>query len=150
LLLFLSLIPTTIFCFVTTAYVPLGGQCAAQTCYGYTPCSSINTNCSCFATSTGGGICGLGNIPCVNMSRCNNNTLTCNNSQSVCIINTCCLYPVCLSLSLTGNSICPSNYSYSSSNKWKLIIIMLRFFFLSIIKPYSVHVSVSNHRIHHE
>ncbi len=99
--------------FIITAYVPLVAQCAAATCGHFTPCSPSNPSCSCFAVSTGGGICGSSRL-CSSLVPCDNNTLTCNDSQSVCIVNTCCVIPVCMPLMYTGESVCPTNYSNSS------------------------------------
>lgn len=115
ILLLFSLVSSNIFHFSILAYAPSVGQCTAGRCGNYSSCSPVNPTCVCFTLSTGGGICGAGFIPCVNMTRCNNNTLTCNDSQSVCTVNTCCGYPVCLALSLTGNSYCPTNYTNGST-----------------------------------
>ncbi|CAF4156058.1 unnamed protein product, partial [Adineta steineri] len=65
---------------MTTVYVPLVAQCAAAACYNFVPCSINNTNCACYSIGTGGGICGL-NVPCAGVIPCNNETLTCDDSQ---------------------------------------------------------------------
>ncbi len=99
--------------FTITAYVPLVAQCSAATCGHFTPCSPSNLACACFAVSTGGGICGSSQL-CSSLVPCDNNTLTCNDSQSVCTVNTCCVIPVCMPLRYVGESVCPTNYSNSS------------------------------------
>ncbi len=100
--------------FIITAYVPLVAQCAAASCGDFTACSPSNLACACFAVSTGGGICAQGNESCLSLAPCDNNTLTCIDSQSVCIVNSCCFRPVCLPLMYAGESVCPTNYSNSS------------------------------------
>ncbi len=102
--------------FTITAYVPLVAQCAAAKCANFTPCSPSNRACVCYSVSTGGGICGL-SVNCPSLAPCNNKTLTCNDPQSVCIVNSCCRSPVCLPLIYAGNSVYPTNYS-NSSCKW--------------------------------
>ncbi len=103
--------------FIITAYVPLVAQCAAATCGHFTACSSSNLVCVCFSVSIGGGICAQGDVSCASLTPCNNNTLTCNDPRSVCIVNSCCAIPVCQPLMYAGESVCPTNYS-NSSCKW--------------------------------
>lgn len=97
--------------------IPFAPKCAAAACGNFTSCSSANSDCVCYSLSQGSGICGLGSISCSTLPPCNNKTLTCNDSQSVCIINSCCIQPVCFPLSATGNNVCPTNISSSTSNK---------------------------------
>jgi hypothetical protein len=102
--------------FIILVYVPIVAKCAAATCANFTPCSPLNLACSCFSVSTGGGICGSSRL-CSSLVPCDNKTLTCNDSQSVCIVNTCCVIPVCMPLMYAGESVCPTNYSNSSCNR---------------------------------
>ncbi|CAF4554213.1 unnamed protein product [Rotaria socialis] len=99
--------------FISTVSVPLVAQCRAATCSNFTACSSSNPNCFCYSVATGGGICGV-SMSCAGLLPCNNSTLTCNNSQSVCIVNTCCIKPVCFPLVSASNSVCPTGYQNST------------------------------------
>jgi hypothetical protein len=117
-------------------------KCNGATCHNFTKCSLINPNCVCFSLSRGSGICGDGNVSCAKLPPCNTDTLTCNDPQSVCIVNSCCNKPVCYPLSSTGSSVCPTNSSnWWSKSFWTKFKFILFLFYLCF-------VSVFLHKIH--
>jgi hypothetical protein len=71
-------------------------ECAGEECLSLVICSS-NTNCFCFSSAEGGGFC-LNSVECAGLTRCPGGTDDCPEGQ-VCLVDTCCIEPVCVALS---------------------------------------------------
>jgi hypothetical protein len=80
---------------------PNSPECEGATCASFTPCST-NVDCVCGSVAGGGGICVPGSTSCESLQLCDN--LACP-PGSVCTVESCCVDPVCVPLSVTAE--CP-------------------------------------------
>lgn len=71
-------------------------ECAGEECGSFVVCSS-NANCFCFTSAEGGGFC-LNSVSCDPLLDCPGGTVDCPSGQ-VCLVDTCCLRPVCVAIS---------------------------------------------------
>lgn len=78
-------------------------ECREATCGSFTTCSSTNSDCICVTTPFG-GFCIPGSTACAPLDVCGEG-FTCPPGH-VCAIDTCCLDPVCVPISLIEN--CPT------------------------------------------
>lgn len=77
-------------------------ECVGATCASFIQCSSSNGDCVCITTPVG-GFCVPGSTSCSIIGPCDANNAC--PDGSVCAIDTCCIDPVCVPTSLTGQ--CP-------------------------------------------
>ncbi|KAI6171650.1 hypothetical protein M3Y98_00886000 [Aphelenchoides besseyi] len=75
---------------------PSSPQCAPEICSTYSDSCSSNPECTCFKDVNGNGVCAESGW-CSGVDSCDN----CDPSTSVCIVGSCCGYPICKSLSDT-------------------------------------------------
>ena len=91
-------------------------ECRGARCGTFTPCSTNNVDCVCTTTTSGGGFCVPGSTQCNTLVPCGRDG-SCP-AGSLCAVDTCCIDPVCIPVSLT----CPpsdrdSKASESSSRE---------------------------------
>jgi hypothetical protein len=72
-----------------------GAACAGATCSSFERCGG-GGSCVCASTATGGGLCVDGAVSCETLRRCPNGQSDCP-GNATCIVNSCCVDPVCVS-----------------------------------------------------
>lgn len=78
-------------------------------------CFSASAPCFVYQASNGTTICAPG-ILCSALEPCDNSTLTCTSSSSICVVNSCCS-PTAVCLPVSALSFCLSpTFTYSGSN----------------------------------
>jgi hypothetical protein len=68
-------------------------ECSGATCATFRQCGA-GGGCVCFTTSEGGGFCATGQNPCAGLTLCPNGQSDCPN-DTLCIVESCCVDPVC-------------------------------------------------------
>ncbi|CAF1066479.1 unnamed protein product, partial [Didymodactylos carnosus] len=92
--------------YTTTVPIPSSAQCSGLVCYNFVPtCSPINSACYCFTLAQGDGFCAESDS-CSVFSTCDSNNQCLSYPNTVCVINSCCGYPICYNLSYAA--LCPT------------------------------------------
>ena len=80
-------------------------ECIGANCDTFGPSSSANPDCVCTTTATGGGFCVPGSTRCDVGPECGPAPGFSCPDGSICVVDTCCGFPVCTPLDLNAN--CP-------------------------------------------
>lgn len=72
-------------------------ECKGANCSTFVPCSSVNPDCVCTTTSSGGGFCVPGSTQCAGLDNCVAGSCP---PGFLCAVDTCCGVPVCVATSL--------------------------------------------------